>query len=401
MDVKTAFLNGDLDEEIYMEQPEGFVLPGNEKKVCKLVKSLYGLKQAPKQWHEKFDSVIMSNGFKHNNADKCIYSKFTNNFGVIICLYVDDLLIFGTNMKGILDTKKYLTSQFKMKDLGEVDTILGIKVKKHSGGYALSQSHYIEKVLLKFQHLKFKEANTPYDSSIKLLENSGREVAQLEYASAIGSLMYATHCTRPDIAFAVCKMSRYTSNPSTEHWKAIGRILGYLKRTKNLGLFYYDFPAVLEGYSDASWVTSASDTKSTSGWIFTIAKGAISWASKKQTCISHSTMESEFIALAAAGKEAEWLRNLLLDIKLWPQPMSSISLYCDSEATLSRAYNKVYNGKSRHISLRHEYVKQLITDGVISIIYVRSNKNLADPLTKGLARDLVKDTSSGMGLKPF
>ena len=184
----------------------------------------------------KFYNVIMSDGFKHNNAYKCIYSKFTNNFGVLICLYVDDLLIFGTNMKGILDTKKYLTSQFKMKDLGEVDTILGIKVKKYSGGYALSQSHFIEKVLLKFQHLKFKEANTPYDSSIKLLENSGREVAQLEYASAIGSLMYAIYCTRPDIAFAMCKISRYTSNPSTEHWKAIGRILGYLKRTKNLGL---------------------------------------------------------------------------------------------------------------------------------------------------------------------
>ncbi|KAH9768293.1 Integrase catalytic domain-containing protein [Citrus sinensis] len=369
MDVKTAFLNGDLDEEIYMEQPEGFVLPGNEKKVCKLVKSLYGLKQAPKQWHEKFDSVILSHGFKHNNADKCIYFKFTNDFGVIICLYVDDLLIFGTNMQGVDDTKKYLTSQFKMKDLGEVDTIL--------------------------------EANTPYDSSIKLLENSGRVVAQLEYASAIGSLMYAMHCTRPDIAFAVCKMSRFTSNPSVEHWKAIGRILGYLKRTINLGLFYNDYPEVLEGYSDASWVTNTRDNKSTSGWIFTIAGGAVSWASKKQTCITHSTMESEFIALAAAGKEAEWLRNLLFDIMLWPQPMPSISLYCDSEATLSRAYNKVYNGKSRHISLRHEYVKQLIADGVINIVYVRTNKNLADLLTKGLSRDLVKDTSFGMGLKPL
>ena len=128
MDVKTAFLNGDLDEEIYMEQPEGFVLLGNEKKVCKLVKSLYGLKQAPKQWHEKFDNAILSHGFKHNNADKCIYSKFTNSFGVIICLYVDDLLIFGTNMQGVNDTKKYLTSQFKMKDLGEVNTILGEEV---------------------------------------------------------------------------------------------------------------------------------------------------------------------------------------------------------------------------------------------------------------------------------
>lgn len=401
MDVKTAFLNGDLDEEIYMEQPEGFVLPGNEKKVCKLVKSLYGLKQSPKQWHGKFDSVILAHGFKHNNADKCIYSKFTDDFGVIICLYVDDLLIFGTNMQGVSDTKKYLTSQFKMKDLGEVDTILGIKVKKNSGGFSLCQSQYIEKVLLKFNHLKFKEANTPYDSSIKLLENSGRAVAQLEYASAIGSLMYVVHCTRPDIAFAVCKMSRYTSNPSTEHWKAIGRILGYLKRTINLGLFYNEYPEVLEGYSDASWITSASDNKSTSGWIFIIGRGAVSWSSKKQTCITHSTMESEFIALAAAGKEAEWLRNLLFDIKLWPQPMPSISLYCDSEATLSRAYNKVYNGKSRHISLRHEYVKQLITDGVINVVYVRSNKNLADPLTKGLSRDLVKDTSNGMGLKLF
>ena len=173
MDVKTVFLNGDLNEEIYMEQPEGFVLQGNEKKVCKLVKSLYGLKQAPKQWHEKFDSVILSHGFKHNNADKCIYFKFTNDFGAIICLYVDDLLIFGTNMQGVDDIKKYLTSQFKMKDLGEVDTILGVKVKKHNGGYSLCQSHYIEKVLLKFNYLKFKEANTPYDSSIKLLENSG------------------------------------------------------------------------------------------------------------------------------------------------------------------------------------------------------------------------------------
>ncbi|KAH9725877.1 hypothetical protein KPL70_008036 [Citrus sinensis] len=286
MDVKTAFLNGDLNEEIYMEQPEGFVLPGNEK---------------------------------------------------------------------------------KMKDLGEVDTIL--------------------------------EANTPYDSSIKLLENSDRVVAQLEYASAIGSLMYAMHCTRPDIAFAVCKMSRFTSNPSVEHWKAIGRILGYLKRTINLGLFYNDYPEVLEGYSDASWVTNTRDNKSTSSWIFTIAGGAVSWASKKQTCITHSTMESEFIALAAAGKEAEWLRNLLFDIMLWPQPMPSISLYCDSEVTLSRAYNKVYNGKSRHISLKHEYVKQLIADGVINIIYVRTNKNLADPLTKGFTRDLVKDTSFGMRLK--
>lgn len=401
MDVKTAFLNGDLDEEVYMEQPEGFVLPGNEHKVCKLTKSLYGLKQAPKQWHEKFDSVILEYGFTHNSADKCVYSKFVDDFGVIICLYVDDMLIISTNMNGINDTKKYLTSRFKMKNLGEVDTILGIKVRKHSKGFALGQSHYIEKVLNKFKHLNIKEASTPYDVSAKLSENSGRAIAQIEYASAIGSLMYAMHCTRPDIAFAVCKLSRYTHNPSAEHWRAIGRVLGYLKKTMNFGLFYNNFPVVLEGYTDASWITSANDNKSTSGWVFILGGGAVSWASKKQTCITHSTMESEFIALAAAGKEAEWLRNMLLDIKLWPQPMPSISLYCDSQATMSKAFSKVYNGKSRHISLRHEYVRELISNGTISIVYVKSCENLADPLTKGLPRDLIKSTSAGLGLRPF
>ena len=357
MDVKTAFLNGDLDEEVYMEQPKGFIMHGHEKKVCKLVKSLYGLKQAQKQWHEKFDSVILSHGFKHNNADKCIYSKFNDCYGVIICLYVNDMLIFGTNTERIYETKKYLTSRFKMKDLKEIDIILGIKVKKHSGGYALCQSHYIEKILLKFQYLRIKEVTTPYDSSVKLTENSGRAVAQLEYVSAIGSLMYAMHGTRPNISFAVCKLSRYTNNPSMEHWKAIGRVLGYLKLTIGLGLYYINFPLVLEGYTDASWITSASDNKITSGWVFTLGGRAISWASKKQTCISYSTMESEFIALAAVGKKAEWIKNLLLDIKLWPQPIPAISLYCDSQSTMSKAHSKVYNGKSRHISLRHEYVR--------------------------------------------
>ncbi|KAM1048782.1 hypothetical protein ACFX2C_027959 [Malus domestica] len=165
-----------------------------------------------------------------------------------------------------------------------------------------------------------------------MLVNSGISVAQLEYASVIGGLMYASHSTRPDIAFAVCKLSRYTSNPSTLHWKAICRVFGYLKKTTNLGLFYSRFLAILEGYPDAYWITSASDNKSTTGWIFTIGGGVVSWISKKQTVVSHFTMESEFIALAAACKEAERFRDLVFDIKLWPQQMPSISLYYDSEA---------------------------------------------------------------------
>lgn len=247
--------------------------------------------------------------------------------------------------------------------------------------------------------MNIKEANTPYDSSYKLAENSGRAIAQIEFASAIGSLTYAMHCTRPDIAFTVCKLSRYTSKPSKEHWKAISRVLGYLKRTINYCLSYDKFPVVLDGYTDASWITSINDNKSTSGWVFTLGGEVVSWTSKKQTCITHSTTESEFIALAGAGKEAEWLRNLLMDIKLWPQPMPVVSLHCDSQATMSRACSKVYNGKFRHISLRHEYVRQLISDGVITIIYIKSCNNLADPLIKGLSRDMTRSTSAGFGLR--
>ena len=399
MDVKTAFLNGNLNEEIYLEQPEGFVITGQENKVCRLIKSLYGLKQAPKQWHEKFDTTVTAFGFQHNSADRCIYSKCEPDHTVVMCLYVDDILIIGTNLEIISETKKYLSSNFKMKDLGEVDTILGIKVKRTDSQISLSQSHYIEKVLTKFQHLNIKEYNTPFDPSVKLKVNSERAVAQLEYASAIGSMMYATHCTRPDIAFAVSKLSQYTVNPGTEHWKAVGRVLGYLKRTSNFVLTYTSSHRILEGYSDASWVDDTSDSKSTSGWVFTLAGGAISWASKKQTCIAHSTMEAELIALHAAGKEAEWIRDLLTDIRIWDVPMPSIPMYCDSEATLSKVYNAVYNGKSRLVGLRHSFVRQLLEDGTIKVVYVKTSRNLADPFTKPLTRDLVVNTARDMGLK--
>lgn len=166
------------------------------------------------------------------------------------------------------------------------------------------------------------------------------------------------------------------------------------------GIFYGGYPTVLEGFTDASWMTDREDHSSTSGWIFTLGGGAISWGSKKQTCTTDSTMAAEFVALASYSKEAEWLRNLLLEIRLWPKPMSPISLHCDSEATLSRAYSQVYKGKSRHIGLRHSCVRQLIMDSVITIDYVKSSENLADPLTKGLARDLVWKTSRGMSLEP-
>ncbi|GJV66969.1 zinc finger, CCHC-type containing protein [Tanacetum coccineum] len=367
MDVKTAFLNVELEDKFYMNQPLGFILPANENKVCKLIKSLYGLKRVPKQWHQKFDEVVLSNGYLLNQADKCVYSKFdASGKGVIICLYVDDMLIFGTDQVQVDLTKEFLSLRFSMKDMGEADVILGIRIKHKSNGIAISQSHYIEKILKKFNYSDCTLVSTPLDTCEKLMPNRGVVVSQLEYSRVIGCLMYAMTCTRPDIAF---------SNPGTQHWQAIQRVPKYLKKTMDYRLVYSGYPSVLEGYTDASWISNTEDNSSTSDWVFLLGGGAISWAPKKQTCITGSTMESEFVALAAAGKEVECV------------------------ATLAKAYSQMYNEKSRHLGVRHSMILELITNEVVSIEFVRSQQNLADHLTKGLARDLVIKSAEGMGLK--
>nr|GEU44632.1 zinc finger, CCHC-type [Tanacetum cinerariifolium] len=275
MDVKTAFLNGELKEKVYMNQPLGIILPGNENKMCKLIKSLYGLKQTPKQLHQKFDKVVLSNGYSLNQADKYVYSKFdASGEGVIICLYDDDILIFGTDQVQVDLTKKFLSSRFSMKDMGEADVILGIRIKHESNEVSVSQ---------------------------------------LEYSRVIGCLIYAMTCTRPDIAFAMGKLSRYTSNLGTQHRQAIQMVLKYLKKTMNYRLVYSGYLSVLEGYTDAHWINNPKDNSSTSGWVFLLG--------------------------GAAGKEAEWLKNMLFKIPLWVEPMAPISIRCDSAATLANAYS--------------------------------------------------------------
>jgi len=213
MDVKTAFLNGELEEEIYMDQLDGFVANGQEGKVCKLLKSLYGLKQAPKQWHEKFDRTLTSAGFVVNEADKCVYYRYGGGEGVILCLYVDDILIFGSSLKVIEEVKEFLSNNFEMKDLGEADVILNIKLlREGDGGVTLLQSHYVEKVLSHFGFSDCAPAPTPYDPSVLLRKNQRIARDQLRYSQIIGSLMYLASATRPDISFAVCKLSWFVSN---------------------------------------------------------------------------------------------------------------------------------------------------------------------------------------------
>nr|AAT58810.1 putative polyprotein [Oryza sativa Japonica Group] len=336
MDVKTAFLNGELDEEIYMDQPDGFVVEGQEGKVCKLLKSLYGLKQAPKQWHEKFDKTLTSAGFAVNEADKCVYYRHGGGEGVILCLYVDDILIFGTNLEVINEVKSFLSQNFDMKDLGVADVILNIKLIRGENGITLLQSHYVEKILNRFGYIDSKPSPTPYDHSLLLRKNKRIARNQLEYSQIIGSLMYLASATRPDISFAVSKLSRFTSNPGDDHWRALERVMRYLKGTVELGLHYTGYPVVLEGYSDSNWISDVDEIKATSGYVFTLGGGAVSWRSCKQTILTRSTMEAELTALDTATVEAEWLRDLLMDLPVVEKPVPAILMNCDNQTTCEK-----------------------------------------------------------------
>jgi hypothetical protein len=221
MDVKTTFLYGELDEEIYMEQLNGYRIPGQENKVCRLIKSLYGLKQASKQWHEKFNTTLTSTGFIVNEADKCVYYRYGGGERIILCLYVDDILIFGTSTRLIDEIKSFLSRSFDMKDLESADIILNIKLIKSDDRITLNQSHYTEKILSRFGFEECKISPTPYDASIKLHKFKGERKDQLRYSQIIKPLMYLAGATRSDISYAMSRLSRFTSNIGDDHWKAL------------------------------------------------------------------------------------------------------------------------------------------------------------------------------------
>ncbi|KAL2252265.1 UNVERIFIED_CONTAM: Retrovirus-related Pol polyprotein from transposon TNT 1-94 [Sesamum indicum] len=403
MDVKTTFLYGELEEEIYMEQPEGFVAHGNEHKVCKLVKSLYGLKQAPKQWHEKFDKTIFAFGFTVNENDKCIYCKVKGDKMIILYLYVDDILLIGSCLDIIIETKSFLKNKFEMKDMGEANVILGIKLTRSTDGIAISQSHYVEKIIEKFGYQNSGIAKTPYHPSVALFKNeSGVSVAQLRYSQIIGSLQYLANGMRPDISFSVSKLARYTSCPDKTHWGALDRVLRYLKGTVSLAIHYGRFPVVLEGYNDASWIAKNSGSNRCSGYVFTLGGGAVSWKSAKQTLITRSTFEAELRALDTNGTEAEWLFWLLSQLPVVNQPLSPIVVHYDSQTTIAKVRSRKYNQKTkRHIQVRLKSIRALVSDRVTGIDFVATKDNVADPLTKGLNLSQVHKSRLEMRLKTY
>lgn len=243
---------------------------------------------------------------------------------VILCLYVDNILLFGTNMDVINKTKSFLSQNFDTKDLGEADVILNIKLIKGENAIILSESHYVDKVLTRFGFMDCKSLATPHEPNVKLHKNTGHGKDQLKYSQIIGSLMYLTSATRPNISYAISRLSCYTANPGDEHWIALQRVLRYLKGTSNLGIQYSGHPTILEGFNDSNWINNLDDMKVTSGYVFTLAGGAVSWKSSKQTILTRSTMEAELVALDSATIEAEWIRELFSDLPVLEKPIPAI-----------------------------------------------------------------------------
>ncbi|KAK2411591.1 putative mitochondrial protein [Trifolium repens] len=390
MDVKSAFLNGVLDEEVYIEQPQGYEVKGEEEKVLKLKKALYGLKQAPRAWNARIDKYFQEKNFIKCPYEHALYIKAQGGDILIVCLYVDDLIFTGNNPTMFEVFKKEMTKEFEMTDIGLMSYYLGIEVKQEDQGILITQEGYAKEVLKKFKMDDANPVNTPMECGIKLSKHDeGERVDPSLFKSLVGSLRYLT-CTRPDILYAVGVVSRYMEHPTTTHLKAAKRILRYIKGTTNLGLYYSvsdDYKLV--GYSDSDWGGDVDDRKSTTGFVFYIGNTAFTWMSKKQPIVTLSTCEAEYVAATSCVCHAIWLRNLLKELNL-PQKEPT-KIFVDNKSTIALAKNPVFHDRSKHIDTRYHYIRECVANNNVKLEYVKTHDQAADIFTKPLKReDFVK-----------
>ena len=407
MDVVTAFLNGDLDEEIFMEVPAGFRDPSRPNLVCRLLKALYGLKQAPRQWYAKIHRFLTSIlKFISSAYEPCLYIFSTGQILLIIILYVDDLLIAGNDRKEILRVKKELMKVFKMKDLGGVQEFLGIEVTRNRGNRTLrlSQSSYIAKILERFQMSDSSPTATPMaqQSSKPPSDDSKPLSDDVPYRSAIGSLMYLMICTRPDLGFAVGRLSQYCEHPLKMHWNAVKRIYRYIKGTQDMGIVYDakstpSSETSVIGYCDSDWAGCSDSRKSTEAYVFLLTGGAISWRSKKQSIVALSSCEAEYISACTAAKEAIWLSNVLQNL-LGTKSPSPITVLMDNQGSIKSAQNTSINARNKHIDIRHHFVREAVAKKEVALAYCPTTDQVADILTKPLLRVLFQKFRSLMGI---
>ena len=408
IDVIGAYLEGNVDEEIYMRAPEGI----GKKKYWRLLKAIYGLKQAGRNWKQRLHDTLIRLGFKQTCADDCLYIlRNCGKITLIVLVYVDDMAIAGRNLLKIISFKKDLDKEFDITDLGDIQYILGLKVRRDRSKRIiyLSQSSYIESILNRFQMSSCTPVSTPMTTnhnltSVSLPENHDEkeEYAQyakgINYLSLVGSLLYATQ-TRPDIQFSVNLTAQFSANPSIAHLAACKRILRYLKGTKEYSLRlggYIGDEIKLVGWSDANWAGDVRDRKSISGWSFDINGSTVTWSSKKQSVVATSTVEAEYIASSNATREAIWLRTLLSELD-FPQVTATI-IHSDSAGSIALSNNPVSHSRAKHIDIRYHFIRDQIDRGNIKLEYVSTKDMIADILTKALPRDAFEKCREKLGV---
>ncbi|KAJ9525182.1 hypothetical protein QJQ45_020705, partial [Haematococcus lacustris] len=368
LDFETAFLNGKLEpgEVIYVQQPEGFE-EGSTNTVCRLQKALYGLRQAPRAWHARLCEELLSMGFKASEADPALFTLQLSTGMVYLLVYVDDCLLCTQqgDTAGLAHVKKQLSSAFKLKDLGEARWFLGMQPTRDraEGTIKLDQHKFIQELVTANSKSAAHSKPLPMAPAVKLVrEGDALDTTLHHYSALVGSLLYLTCCTRPDIAFAVGALARHMSAPTKQHWAAACSVLCYLKGTADQGLLFGGVSG-LQGFSDADYAGDKDTARSTTGYIFTLNGGAISWSSRLQPTVAMSTAEAEYMAASSAAKEALWLRKLMRDLQL---DASCVHLGCDNQAAIQLLHNPMATSRAKHIDVHHHFVRERISRAVVA-----------------------------------
>lgn len=387
MDVVTAFLNGDIYEEIYMHPPQGYQHKG---KVLRLLKALYGLKQSPRLWYRKLRQWLVENGWVISKYDECVF--YHPQQVLIITVYVDDINIFGPTKEHIQPFKEQIAKAFKMTDAGRAAWYLGMQLDWHDKGVHIHQHGYAQQILGKFGLIGTKAASVPLDASRKLakeVSTTADPKFKTKYMSMTGSLNYLQTKTMWQIAYPLSLISRYMSNPNQEHMDALTQEYRYVAGHSKSGLFYHmDGNNDIQGFVDSDWGGDKDTGKSTTGWVFTLAGSPISWASQRQKTVAGSSTEAEYVAANEACKEAIWLRGFHNEIAhiMRRKAQTTIQLAIDNSSAIKLTKNPEFHGRTKHIPIRHHMIREWVEQGEISPVWISGKDNPADLFTKALPR---------------
>jgi hypothetical protein len=382
MDVKSAFLQGKLAELVYVEQPPGFEDLKRPHHVYVLHKALYGLKQAPRAWYDTLKEFLIHNGFKIGLVDTTLFTKVKGKDLFVCQIYVDDIIFGSTNRVLSDEFSKMMIKRFEMSMVGELKFFLGLQIRQLKHGTFISQEKFAKDIIKKFDMDKAKSISTPMQTNAHLdLNREGNSADQKEYRSMIGSLLYLC-ASRPDIMLSVCMCARFQADPKDIHRTAVRRILRYLIHSSGFGLWYpKGAPFELIGYSDSDYAGCKVDRKSTSGTCQFLGRSLVSWSSKKQNSVALSTAEAEYIAAGSCCAQLLWMRQTLKDFNI---SMSQVPLLCDNESAIKLANNPVQHQRSKHIEVRHHFLRDHVEKKDIQLCHVRTEAQLADIFTKPL-----------------